>query len=89
MGKTTGIQRPNGPRRERNYLEIVKLIFKGLIPIVFLIAGVVILSLRISGWSLLLGIPLTIFGTVFLIYTYDEVLTKTLPPMPPKVPGNE
>jgi len=60
-------------------------LFGGIIPIVFLAAGVVILALRMPGWSLLLGLPLTIFGTVFLIYTYDEVVRKTFVPMPPQI----
>jgi hypothetical protein len=65
--------------------EAIKLLFRGTIPIVFLAAGVVILALRMPGWSLLLGVPLTIFGAVFLIYTYDEVVRKTFVPMPPEV----
>lgn len=56
--------------------EAVKLLLRGLIPIVFLAGGVIILALRISGWSLFLGIPLTIFGVAFLIYTYDEVVSR-------------
>ncbi|TEU01694.1 hypothetical protein E3I18_02520 [Candidatus Woesebacteria bacterium] len=65
--------------------EAIKLLFRGIIPIVFLAAGVVILTLRMPGWSLLLGLPLTIFGTVFLIYTYDEVVRKTFIPILPEV----
>jgi hypothetical protein len=60
-------------------------LFGGIIPIVFLAAGIVILALRMPGWSLLLGLPLTIFGTVFLIYTYDEVVRKTFAPILPGV----
>lgn len=56
--------------------EVVRFIFKGLIPIVFLAAGVSVLFLRIPGWSILLGAPLTIFGAVFLIFTYDEVVSS-------------
>jgi len=58
--------------------ETVKLIFRGLIPVVFLVSGVVILGLKLPGWSLFIGLPLTIFGTVFLIYSYDEILGKKL-----------
>lgn len=56
--------------------ETVKLIFRGLIPIILLAGGLVLLALKIPGWSLLLGMPLTILGTVFLIYSYDEVVSK-------------
>jgi hypothetical protein len=60
--------------------EIVKLILKGLIPIVLLSGGLILLALRISGWSLIFGLPLTIFGSVFLIYTYDEMVRKKVDP---------
>jgi hypothetical protein len=70
--------------KKQNHQELVKLIFRGIIPIVFLGAGVAILALRIQGWSLLLGIPVTIFGVVFLIYTYDEVVRDVVGQIPDK-----
>lgn len=70
-------------REHHHAEEEIKLVFRGVIPLVFLIAGVAVLMLRIPGWSLLLGIPITIFGTVFLIYTYDEVVRRRVGPLPP------
>lgn len=52
-----------------------------MIPIVFLIAGLALLALSIPGWSLIIGLPITIFGVVFLLYTYDEVVSKKVIPI--------
>lgn len=56
-----------------------------IIPIVFLTSGLVLLSLRIPGWSIIFGLPLIVFGTVFLVYTYDEIVTRTVKPIPEKI----
>jgi len=58
------------------------LIFKGLIPIVILASGITLLALRITGWSLLLGLPITIIGVVFLIYIYDDIASKQIGTVP-------
>jgi|SRR3989344_2097377 len=60
--------------------EAIKLIFKGLIPVVLLISGLVLLILRLPGWSIIFGLPITIFGVIFLIYTYDEIVQKKINP---------
>lgn len=60
----------------RDTEKIIKLIFRALIPIILLLSGLTLLALRIAGWSLIFGLPITIFGTVFLIYTYDEVISR-------------
>lgn len=85
MGIFTGLKMEENTEKNNRLEEAIKLLFRGIIPIVFLAAGVIILALRMPGWSLLLGLPLTIFGTVFLIYTYDEVVRKTFAPMPTQV----
>lgn len=85
MGIFTGLKMEEATEKNNRLEEAIKLLFRGIIPIVFLAAGVVILALRMPGWSLLLGIPLTIFGAVFLIYTYDEVVRKTFMPMPSQI----
>ena len=53
--------------------HLVTLILRGAIPIVMITAGIIILGMRLSGWSIFSGLPLIIIGSVFLIYTYDEV----------------
>lgn len=35
--------------------------------------------LRLPGWSIILGLPMVIIGIVFLIYTYDEVMSNKDP----------
>jgi hypothetical protein len=40
--------------------------------------GIIILALRIPGWSLLIGLPLILFGVIFLIFTLDAVARKNL-----------
>lgn len=62
--------------------EAVKLSLRGLVPLSLLFGGIWFLSLGISGWSLIAGLPITIVGTVFSIYTYDEVITKKFLPDP-------
>ena len=85
MGIFTGLKMEEATEKNNRLEEAIKLLFRGIIPIVFLAAGVVVLALRMPGWSLLLGLPLTIFGAVFLIYTYDEVVRKTFAPMIPQI----
>ena len=55
------------------------LILKTIIPGLLLLGGIALLALRISGWSLIFGLPMVVFGTVFLIYTYDEVVSQRIP----------
>lgn len=64
------------------YIEqLIKLVFRAIIPIALLAGGLILISLRISGWSLIYGLPLLVFGMVMLIFTYDEVVSKTYPPI--------
>jgi hypothetical protein len=35
--------------------------------------GIIILALRIAGWSLLIGLPTVILGIIFLIFTLDNL----------------
>jgi len=58
--------------------HVVMLIFRGFIPIVMLIGGLVLLGMRLPGWGLFIGLPLVIIGSVFLIYTYDEISKSSL-----------
>lgn len=62
----------------------IKLLYKGLIPVLLVVAGVVILVLGIEGWSVLLGIPITVIGVIMMIYTYDEMVQKRVKPFPEK-----
>jgi hypothetical protein len=64
--------------KHHGYSEVrvtLRLVFRVVVPIIFLIGGLVLLSFRLPGWSLIIGLPMIIFGIVFLVYTYDEVVT--------------
>lgn len=58
--------------------EIIKLVFKGLIPIVLLAGGLILLDLRITGWSLVFGFPIAVIGAAMLIFAYDEIVSKRI-----------
>lgn len=70
---------------DNHQVDGAKLLYKIIIPVVFLTAGLVLLSLRIPGWSIIFGLPLIVFGTVFLVYTYDEIVTRTVKPTPDRI----
>jgi len=62
---------------DKHHLEhILKIFFKGLIPLSLLFSGIVLLISKVSGWSLIAGLPLVVFGLVFSIYSYDEFLRE-------------
>lgn len=68
--------------QEHHHLEeAIRLLLKGLLPVILVIGGITLLFLRLSGWSLVLGLPMTVIGSVFLIYTYDEVVQKRVEPV--------
>jgi len=59
-------------------IHLVKVICRSAIPVILLLMGVVVLVLRIPGWSLFLGLPLVVLGAVFTVYTYDHLVSKSL-----------
>jgi hypothetical protein len=52
-----------------------------VIPVVFLVSGVVLFISNKSLWGVVLGMPMIIIGGVMVIYTYDEVITKKTQPL--------
>lgn len=56
--------------------KLMLLLLRVIASLTLLIAGITLLALRIPGWGLILGLPMIIFGSVFIIYTYDEVLSR-------------
>ncbi len=68
-------------REEHHHAEeAIKLIFRGLLPLALFVGGVIVLGVKIGGWGLLLGIPLTVIGAIFLIYTFDDIARATILP---------
>lgn len=61
---------------KRDY--IVKLILKIILPVILLISGLVVFTSRIPGWSILIGLPMMVVSTVFIIYIYDELSQKLM-----------
>lgn len=64
-----------------SFEKSIILIFKGLIPIILLISGIILLFLRYSFWSIFFGLPLITFGAVFSVYTYNDFISKTITPL--------
>lgn len=54
--------------------------FKNLIvafsPVILLVGGVWLLSLRIPGWSLILGLPAVQLGIVLIVFSFDWAIRK-------------
>lgn len=48
------------------------------LPLVLIVGGAIILISKMPGWSLILGLPMVVIGVVFLIYAYDEAVTRKL-----------
>lgn len=55
--------------------EITRLIIKSVLPIVLLLGGLWLLTLRLAGWSIIFGLPMVILGIVFVIYAYDDAVS--------------
>lgn len=65
---------------EEHGQDFLKLLFKGLIPIVFFIGGIVILVSRMAFWSIFLGLPTFIIGLAMLINAFDEIASSAILP---------
>jgi hypothetical protein len=61
-----------------SYSDPLKGIAKYLAPMILFIGGVWLLSLRLSGWSLLLGLPAIQIGIIFIILSFDNSAKKEL-----------
>lgn len=62
----------------------MKIILKQLLSVILSLGlfagGIFILSLRLAGWSLLLGLPAILLGGVFIIFTLDTVARELFTP---------
>lgn len=54
------------------------LVIKILAPFAMMVCGLILLALRLAGWSIIIGLPITIIGIVLLIYAYDEIVSKKI-----------
>jgi len=55
--------------------QLTRIIIKAVLPVVLLLAGLWLLTLRLAGWSIIFGLPMVVLGVIFLIYAYDEILS--------------
>lgn len=44
------------------------------------IGGIILLALKIPGWSIFFGLPATQLGIIFLIFTFDEIARTKVGP---------
>lgn len=66
----------NLPNERNNHSEhATRLIIKAVIPLSLLFGGLWLLTLKLAGWSIIFGLPMIVMGVVFLIYSYDEVVS--------------
>ena len=75
MSGKEGTSKNGAPRLVSQSENLLKSIIKVIIPMALLAGGIAVLALSLPGWSIILGIPMVIFGVVFLLYTYDEIVT--------------
>jgi hypothetical protein len=61
-----------------NYSDPLKGVTRYLAPLILFAGGVWLLSLRLAGWSLLLGLPAIQIGIIFIILGFDNSAKKTL-----------
>ncbi|MCL4382409.1 MAG: hypothetical protein M1575_03050 [Patescibacteria group bacterium] len=59
-----------------NSFSLLRFILQTIICLSILAGGVIILILRISVWSLVLGLPMVQIGVFFLILSFDELARK-------------
>lgn len=44
------------------------------------VGGIVLLALRIPGWSIIFGLPAVQIGLIFSIFTYDQICRQKIGP---------
>lgn len=58
--------------------EVTRLVLQVVLGIGLLAGGIIFLALKIAGWSIIFGLPMVVISSVFIIYTYDDVLNRHL-----------
>lgn len=56
--------------------EVIKVLIQASLGLGLLGGGIVLLALKIPGWSIIFGLPMVVISTIFIIYTYDDILSK-------------
>lgn len=55
---------------------LVRFVIQAILGVVLLAGGIILLALKIPGWSIIFGIPMVVISSVFIIYTYDDALSR-------------
>jgi hypothetical protein len=58
--------------------QIVRIIIRAFLGLGLLAGGIIVLALRLEGWSIIFGLPMVVVSSVFIIYTYDDALNRHL-----------
>jgi hypothetical protein len=65
---------------QKDDIVLVKLIFRGLIPLAMLVVGGMLMTSTVTGWNVIIGTPIVVSGMVILLFTYDEVVRGKVRP---------
>ena len=66
----------NEPKEECLTENRLSCYFSVLVSLTLFIGGLILLSLRIPGWSLFLGLPSIQVGIIFLIFSLDQLARR-------------
>ena len=58
--------------------QVTRLIIQAVLGLGLLAGGIIILSTRIAGWSIIFGLPMVVISSIFIINTYDDTLNRHL-----------
>lgn len=66
-------------------IDIIKIFGRILIPMLLFAGGLLLIYLKVAGWGIVIGFPIAVIGAGLLIFTYDEVLSKKIGEVSPRL----
>lgn len=70
------INKSNGLRSLFYKGALVRFVVQAILGVALLAGGIIMLALKLPGWSIIFGIPMVVISSVFIIYTYDDALSR-------------
>lgn len=70
------------PKNSRLAILLTKQVLTVILSLSLFFGGIILLLAKIPGWSLFFGLIITPLGTVFTIFTLDEVARSLVVPPP-------
>ena len=55
--------------------ETTRIMVMAILSLGLLAGGLVLLTSKIAGWSIIFGLPMVVIGVIFLVYSYDECVS--------------